>query len=77
MSIGGVQNTLQIVGVGFKPSIAGVLTTLQLLGERMKGYDNKCKTSASACSSDRSERGAGKHTQTDRQNTKTWVHLRC
>jgi hypothetical protein len=36
MSIGGVQNTLQIVGVGFKPSIGGVLTTLQLLGERLR-----------------------------------------
>lgn len=37
MSIGGVQNTLQIVGVGFKPSIGGgVLTTLQLLGERLQ-----------------------------------------
>jgi hypothetical protein len=29
------SNTLQIVGIGFRPSIGGVLTTLQLLGERL------------------------------------------
>ncbi len=30
------SNTLQIVGIGFRPSIGGVLTTLQLLGERLR-----------------------------------------